>query len=125
MIHILEKDKDTILPMQDLSWLVSHASRVLPGGYVFCDDSYYGNYYWYSVLISFNEDGNVVRRTIYLVHEETDFPFYSGSVEEETLSQLIDRYEWTVGNTTRTSGRFILSTKNLRKPSCRSLIWSG
>lgn len=119
VIHILEKDKDTILPMQDLPWLVSHARHVLPGGYVFWEDSYYADDYWYSALIAFNEDGNVVRRTIYPVHEDTNFPFYSGSVEEETLSQLIDRFGWDYWNYYPNKGQIYTFHKKSENPVAR------
>lgn len=127
VIHILEEKEKGVLPMQDLPWLVSPASKLLPAGYdIFCD--YYG-YRRVSVLLAFNQYGNVVRKTICPVLEDTDFPFYLGSMMEEALSQLIDKLQWDYWNFYPKKGKIYTFHKKLRQPSCRNAgsgyrVWS-
>lgn len=129
VIHILEEKEKGVLPTQDLPWLESPASKLLPGAYdVFCvDDGII--YSHHSILLAFNQDGNVVRKTIYPVLEDTDFPFYLGSMMEEALSQLINKFEWDYWNVYPKKGRIYTFHKKLRQPSCRNVgsgyrVWS-
>lgn len=124
VIHILEEDKESVLPMQDLPWLVSRVSKLLPGG----NDFLFKNFGYdehNSTLLAFNQDGNVVRKTMYPVFEDTDFPFYLGSMMEEAVSQLINMLQLDYWNVYPNKGRIYTLHKKLRQPSCRSAGGGG
>lgn len=119
VIHILEKKMDPMLPIQDLPWFVSLASELLPDSFDFnesCDHDFH--FRCLSTLLAFDRDGKLVRRTIFPVFENTEFPFYAGSMEEETLSQLIDLHGWDYWNFYPKKGRIYTLHKKLGQPSC-------
>ncbi|WOH08128.1 hypothetical protein DCAR_0727565 [Daucus carota subsp. sativus] len=115
VIHILENEMKTMIPIQDLPWLVSLENELLPGGYDFheCYEECHIN----STFLAFDQEGKLVRRTIYPVLENTDFPFYAGSMEEETLSQLIMNFGWDYWTYYPNKGRIYTFHKKLRQQS--------
>ena len=115
VIHILENEMKTMIPIQDLPWLVSLEKDLLPGGYDFheCYEDYHVN----STFLAFDQEGQLVRRTIYPVLENLDFPFYAGSMEEETLSQLIMNFGWDYWTYYPNKGRIYTFHKKLRQQS--------
>ncbi|KAL6542787.1 hypothetical protein OROHE_010307 [Orobanche hederae] len=75
----------------DLPWLVSPGSKLM--------HELHSSFFWYGQstcdllkdhipIFAFNPDGKLVRKTMYPTFEVSEFPFYAGSLEEETLSQL-------------------------------------
>lgn len=42
-----------------------------------------------TLLMAFDQNGRVVRKTIYPTFEDTNFPFYAGGIEKEALSQAV------------------------------------
>lgn len=77
-------------------------------------------YYNWSTLLAFDQDGKLVRGTIFPAFENADFPFYAGSMEEETLSQLIGLYGWNYWNFCTNEGRIYTLQKRVRQPTCDS-----
>lgn len=113
VIHILEEKEKCVLPMQDLPWLVSCVSKLLPGSYDFFYKSFDLDFF-NSTLLAFNQNGNVVRKTMYPVLEDTDFPFYLGSMMEEALSQLIRRLRCDYWNVYPKKGRIYTLHKKFK-----------
>lgn len=71
------------------TWLVSLANELKHdlGSYFFKDFSY-DCLDHYLPIFAFDRDGRLVRETIFPTFEDTEFPFYSGSLKEEKLSEL-------------------------------------
>lgn len=116
VIHILKKEMDTMLPVQDLPWFVSLASELLPDSFDI-NGCYGDDDHCQCTLLAFNRDGKLVRRTIFPAFENIDFPFYAGSLEEETLSQLINLFGWDYWTFYPRKGRIYTLHKKLRQPS--------
>lgn len=117
VIHILKKNMNTILPIQDLPWFVSLTSDLLPDSFDI-NGCYGDDDHCQSTLLAFDQDGKLVRRTIFPVFENIDFPFYAGSLEEETLSQLIDLFGWDYWTFYPGKGRIYTLHKKLRQTGC-------
>lgn len=47
-----------------------------------------------SALLAFDRDGTLVRRSLRLEFDETDFPFYAADMEEEALLELNAHHDW-------------------------------
>lgn len=47
-----------------------------------------------SSMLAFDRDGRIVRKSINLSFEDTDFPFYAGSMEDEAFSELSNVFNW-------------------------------
>lgn len=47
-----------------------------------------------SALLAFDRDGRLIRKSVSLNFDETDFPFYAADMEEEALLELNDRCNW-------------------------------
>lgn len=105
----------------DGSWLLSHASELLP-----IDLSLYCCYCHLSALpvyhlcscgegrrnssmLAFDLDGEVVRKSIELSFGHLDFPFYNGSMEQEAFSEISNLYNYTDADSYH-SGRFRVSS---------------
>ncbi|KAL6509825.1 hypothetical protein OROGR_022313 [Orobanche gracilis] len=128
MIHIFERemDDDPIVPIGDLPWLVSRASELLPGGFDFycCFEDEHIR----STFLAFDRDGKLVRRTIFPMINDREFPFYAGSLEEETLIQLINLFGWDYWEDYQKKGRIFTFHKKLGEPSYklvnRCRVWN-
>ena len=74
----------------DMGWLVMLASDLKL--------NLSSSHYWYDKspsyfqscfqIFAFDGNGRLVRKTMYPTFENMEFPFYAGSLEEETLAQL-------------------------------------
>lgn len=94
----------------ELPWLISDETKLLPSfGSCLYFEGYVHSYH--SSIFAFDLDGRLVRRSFYPTFEDTDFPFYAGDLEEETLSQLNECFEWNYWNYFEKKGR-IYSYKN-------------
>ncbi|KAL8133797.1 putative nucleoredoxin 1 [Apium graveolens] len=89
----------------DLPWLFALESEVLPVDLRLyccycrpeppygcgCRPDWCGNN---SALLAFDRDGRLIRKSVNLYFDETDFPFYDADMEEEVLLELNNRNWW-------------------------------
>nr|XP_017222424.1 PREDICTED: probable nucleoredoxin 1-2 isoform X2 [Daucus carota subsp. sativus] len=76
----------------DMPWLVSPGSKLmheLDSSYFWYGRSTYDVLLFHIPIFAFSADGKLVRKTMYPTFEASEFPFYAGSLEDETLCQLI------------------------------------
>ncbi|KAL6500809.1 hypothetical protein OROGR_027317 [Orobanche gracilis] len=88
----ITSDSATYEYVKDLPWDVVHLDHDytdepnlfgLPGTYTRIPS-----------LFAFDRNGRMVRKTMFPTFEDTKFPFYSGSMDKEVLSQLTEVLEW-------------------------------
>lgn len=109
-----KKESQYIEHIKDVpSWFVSPASELLPidlGVYCCychllsipvvsafwcgCWCGKFGEWRRRSSMLAFDQDGQVVRKSLELSFEDMDFPFYAGSMEEEAFSELRYLCSW-------------------------------
>lgn len=101
VIHIVCHDNESLYNrlVTDVPWLLhpfgySCASELFPGIFGFHSLAGYDCSGGTTCMIAFDQHGRVVRKTINLSVEDMDFPFYAGSMEEETFSLLTERLNW-------------------------------
>ncbi|XP_074355030.1 putative nucleoredoxin 1 [Apium graveolens] len=98
-------------PNKDVpSWFLSFASDLLPidlslyccychlllvpGDFACWCGGGFGKWRRKSSMLAFDHDGRIVRKSINLSFEDTDFPFSAGSMEDEAFSELRNVFLW-------------------------------